>query len=112
MLTNCKTLDPQLLKTWQCFKQVTGCIGATFLCINTGIHVSVKTVLIPLFSRFLNAASLAATSEKSLKREILYLLAVGHFRAGDVPRARRLINEALVVSISLSIMFLKFRTVD
>jgi hypothetical protein len=79
---------------------VTECSSSTFLRNNIGIHVSVKTVLIPLFSRLFNAASLAATSEKSLKREILYLLAVGHFRAGDVPRARRLINEALEVSIS------------
>ena len=49
----------------------------------------------------LNAASLEATPETSLKREILYLLAVGHYRAGDITRARRFIEEALAVRISV-----------
>ena len=51
------------------------------------------------FRYVLNAASLESTPEKSLKRERLYLLAVGHYRAGDITRARQFINEALVVSI-------------
>ena len=53
------------------------------------------------FRYVLNAASLESTPEKSLKRERLYLLAVGHYRAGDITRARRFIEEALAVSISV-----------
>lgn len=40
-------------------------------------------------------ASLGAKPGKGEEREILYLLAVGHYRAGDITRARRFIDEAM-----------------
>lgn len=48
--------------------------------------------------KFLLAASLGANGGPLQKREILYLLAVGYFRAGDYTRSRRLVDDALEVS--------------
>ena len=44
---------------------------------------------------------MGAKPDNPQKREILYLLAVGHYRAGDITRARRFIEEALAVRISV-----------
>lgn len=43
-------------------------------------------------------AALDTDCEPSQKREILYLLAVGHYRAEDYPRSRQFIDQALQIS--------------
>eukprot|EP00250_Pteridium_aquilinum_P011635 c2020_g1_i1 orf=575-1069(-) len=43
-------------------------------------------------------ASLSKKPDGIQEREILYLLAVGHYRAGDIPRARRYIDHALEIT--------------
>lgn len=43
------------------------------------------------------AAALAGVGPGLQKREILYLLAVGQFRAGEYARSRRLVDQALTV---------------
>eukprot|EP00249_Psilotum_nudum_P007948 c20933_g1_i1 orf=255-743(+) len=43
-------------------------------------------------------ASLASMGGALQQKEILYLLAVGHFRAGDYSRARRYVDQALELS--------------
>ncbi|KAI5068617.1 hypothetical protein GOP47_0016962 [Adiantum capillus-veneris] len=43
-------------------------------------------------------ASLEKNPDEIQQREILYLLAVGNYRAGDIPRARRHIDHALEIT--------------
>jgi fission 1 protein len=43
-------------------------------------------------------ASLAGVGAPTQKREVLYLLAVGQFRAGEYARSRRLVDQALSIS--------------
>ncbi|KAG0586824.1 hypothetical protein KC19_2G120400 [Ceratodon purpureus] len=43
-------------------------------------------------------AALAGVGAPMQKREILYLLAVGQFRAGEYARSRRLVDQALQIS--------------
>ncbi|MCO5610981.1 hypothetical protein L7F22_065229 [Adiantum nelumboides] len=43
-------------------------------------------------------ASLEKKPDEVQQREILYLLAVGNYRAGDIPRARRYIDHALLIT--------------
>ncbi|KAL3697937.1 hypothetical protein R1sor_012013 [Riccia sorocarpa] len=43
-------------------------------------------------------ASLGGNGGPLQRREILYLLAVGQYRAGDLPRCRRLVDQALEIA--------------
>ncbi|KAJ7541631.1 hypothetical protein O6H91_10G067800 [Diphasiastrum complanatum] len=43
-------------------------------------------------------AALTSKSSSQKKRETLYLLAVGQFRAGDYARSRRLVDQALEIA--------------
>lgn len=56
---------------------------------------------IELTCHWFYTASLSGQGAAMQKREILYLLAVGQYRAGEYARSRRLVDQALLVSKSL-----------